>query len=46
MVGVSEEDRREEGEWFEDVGLDDRNADVTEDDIDEVGQTNEKGGSE
>ena len=46
MVGVSEEDCRNQGEWFEDVGLEDRNADVTENNVGEVCQTNGKSGSE
>ena len=36
MVGVSEEDCGKQGERFKDVGLGDRNADVTEEDVDEV----------
>lgn len=46
VVGVSEEDCRKQGEWFEDVGLEDRNANVAENNVEEVRQTNGKSGSE
>jgi len=40
MVGVSEEDCGKESERFEDVGLEDRNADVTENDVGKVCKAN------
>ena len=46
MVGVSEEGCWKQGEWFEDIRLKDRNADVTENDVGEDCQTNGKSGSE
>jgi len=46
VVGVSEEDCGKQGERFEDVGLEDRNVDMTKNDVGEICQTDGKGGPE
>ena len=46
VIGVGEEDRGKQGERFEDVGLEDWNADMTENDVCKVCQANGKGGPE
>jgi hypothetical protein len=46
MVGVGEEDCREQGEWFKDVELDDWNADMAEHDVEKICQANRKCGPE
>ena len=44
MVCVSEEDCGKQGEGFEDIGLEDWNADMTKSEVGEVCQANGKGG--